>query len=97
MESLTSYVKTVLTTCRFSPSGRLDVRSAPVFQPEMIITKSGVIRQATADVARESLEEQVNKKRSEGVLQPGQRTLEKLEWTPQTVLAAHEFKSVKAY
>ena len=70
MESLTSYVKTVLTTCRFSLSGRLDVRSTPVFQPEMIITKSSVIRQVTADVAYTSLKEQVNKKQSEGVLQP---------------------------
>ena len=50
IDLLTSYVKTVLIICRFSSSGRLDVKNTPVFQPEIIITKSGVIRQATADV-----------------------------------------------
>ena len=34
----------------------------------MIITKSGVIRQVTADVAYASLKKQVNKKQSKGVL-----------------------------
>ena len=48
-------------------------------------------------MAYASLKKQVNKKQNKGVLQPGQRMLEKLKWIHKTVLVAHEFKSVKTY
>lgn len=58
----------------------------------MIETTSSVINQQVADAAFASLDEEVTRKRAEGVLAAGQCTNEKLSWTTETLNAAKEFE-----
>jgi len=59
----------------------------------MIKTKSGVISRQVADAGCASLDEEVARKRTEGKLDPGQKTVEYLSWTTETYKAAQDFES----
>jgi len=58
---------------------------------EMIVTSSG-ISERIAEGARASLDAQVAQLQSEGKLEPGKSSHEKLTWTPETIAAAQEFQ-----
>ncbi|KAG9231375.1 hypothetical protein BJ875DRAFT_444153 [Amylocarpus encephaloides] len=60
---------------------------------EMILTKTEAITGAVAEAARASLDKEIDRKKAEGKLDAGQRTLEILTWTTETLKAAKDFES----
>jgi hypothetical protein len=59
----------------------------------MIVLGVGIAK-ATADLGGGSLDKEVSRLRAEGRLEAEKKTLEKLNWTPETLKAAREFEDV---
>lgn len=62
----------------------------------MIEIKSGAISRQVADMGCASLDEEVKRKRAEGELDSGQKTLEYLSWTTEAHKAAEDLKNVRS-
>lgn len=58
-----------------------------------IVTKDQAIPKATADAAYRSLDEEVNRKRTEGALEAGISSSVGLEWTVETLDAVRAFEA----
>lgn len=59
----------------------------------MIVSGPGVAA-TVADAGRVSLDKEVNKLREDGRLGAGEKNMEKLKWTTETLKAAREFEKV---
>ena len=60
----------------------------------MIVTVQNSITKTIAEEASTSLENQITDEKTKAALRSGQRTMQQLNWTPETILAAQAFEKV---